>query len=48
MSREIRLIKCSKCGKILYKKESGEGKNSNTRRFIISESKCPYCMEQKK
>lgn len=49
MSKEIRIIKCAKCGCDIYHKESGENKNkngisgSNTRIMIANYRLCPNC-----
>lgn len=52
MSKEIRLIECEKCGKVLYRQERGSLMNengtfaTNARVYLISSDNCPDCMKK--
>lgn len=49
MSKEIRIIRCAKCGRDIYHNESGDYKNkngisgSNTRIMKANYRLCPNC-----
>ena len=54
MSKIIEILKCNRCGRQLYKTETGDVKNengtmtSNTVIHTVNESLCRFCQEGKK
>ena len=53
MSKQIQIVKCSRCKRILYRQEFGSRNNkngiltSNTRLFLVTPNECRYCQEDK-
>lgn len=51
MSKEIKIIKCAKCDRELFRKETGHIRNDNgtlainTQLYFVKETECPYCEE---
>ena len=49
MSKEVKVIKCAKCDKVLFRKETGNIRNGNgtmsvnTQLYFVKETECPYC-----
>lgn len=49
MSRETIVIKCTDCGREVYRRDTGELRNDNgivgtvLKTFNINKQKCPYC-----
>lgn len=53
MSKEITIIKCYDCGRVIYRNEQGDINSENgikgtiTRIITANSSTCPYCQEVK-
>ena len=53
MSKEIKIIQCSDCKRVLYKAETGDIKNkkgamgSNVQRYYVNSCNCPDCSGKK-
>ena len=52
MSKEVKIIQCARCKRMLYRQEKGDIKNlngvygTNTQHYFISSSNCPDCSEK--
>ena len=51
MSKEVKIIRCAKCDRVLFETATGSIWNDNgtmamnTQLYFVKETECPYCQE---